>query len=576
MRTRMAFAILLILLTPLLILGNTALGQGPAIVQHSDTRWQAAYWNNTSLSGSPAIERTELDLDADWGTGSPDPAISADYFSARWTRYVDVTPDTYHFSVTCDDGIRVWVDGDLLIDEWRGQPATTYTASRYLGTGHHLIQVEYYEKDGVAVARFALIQGDAPGQWRGEYYNNRTLEGSPSLVRDDPQIDFTWGSASPAPGQINADLFSVRWTRNLDLPAGDYRFRITVDDGARLYVNGHTLIDAWKDQAAHTYTGDIYLSGGPVAVQMEYYESYEHATAQLTWEGAPSPPPVDSWETYSNPDFAITFKYPSHWELVPGYSDVGDKFAGSDGFFLITAMSGGTIDDVAANEAGHVLQPYGSHPTVESLWVQGQEARLILPSADQPLGMEHQSALIIRYPQPVPVSGYPCDFFVLYADEDHVRTIGETLSFVVTPEPVGTVVVDDTDAAFSRHGSTTGWRTALEGHDGHLTWTYNNDTTRTDYNYARWTPHLVAGRYEVFAYVPYRYTTTAAAHYWVSHRDGYTLQVVDQSTNGDRWVSLGTYWFRGTSDDSVSLSDVTYEPYLSRLIAFDAMKWEPR
>jgi hypothetical protein len=51
---------------------------------------------------------------------------------------------------------------------------------------------------------------------------------------------------------------------------------------------------------------------------------------------------------------------------------------------------------------------------------------------------------------------------------------------------------------------------------------------------------------------------------------------VDQSANGNRWVSLGTYWFHGTRDDYVSLADVTYEPRLSRLIAFDAAKWEPR
>jgi hypothetical protein len=67
-----------------------------------------------------------------------------------------------------------------------------------------------------------------------------------------------------------------------------------------------------------------------------------------------------------------------------------------------------------------------------------------------------------------------------------------------------------------------------------------------------------------------------SARYWVSHRDGSTLRRVAQSANGKRWVSLGTYWFRGTHDDYVSLADVTYEPRLSRLIAFDAAKWEPR
>jgi hypothetical protein len=99
---------------------------------------------------------------------------------------------------------------------------------------------------------------------------------------------------------------------------------------------------------------------------------------------------------------------------------------------------------------------------------------------------------------------------------------------------------------------------------------------RANYNWARWYPGLAAGRYEVLVYIPDRYTTTAHARYWVSHAGGLTLKVVDQSANGDRWVSLGTFQFRGTGDDYVSLADVTYEPYLSRLIAFDAVKWVPR
>jgi hypothetical protein len=54
------------------------------------------------------------------------------------------------------------------------------------------------------------------------------------------------------------------------------------------------------------------------------------------------------------------------------------------------------------------------------------------------------------------------------------------------------------------------------------------------------------------------------------------LRVVNQNTNGDRWVSLGTYRFAGSGGEYVSLSDVTFEPYVSRLVAFDAVKWEPR
>jgi len=565
---RIGFAIGLILV---LILSNTAMADDGVTLQHTDPRWQAQYWNNTFLSGEPVLRQQEANLNYDWGSGSPHFRVEADHFSARWTRYIDVTPGPYRFTVTSDDGIRVWVDSDLIIDQWHDHPPTTYTAQAYLGEGHHLVKVEYYERGGGAVAKVSwTLATDTSQQWQGEYYNNKTLSGTPSLVRDDQEINFSWGSGSPAPGQVNADVFSARWTRNLDLATGNYRFRMTVDDGARLYVNGHLLIDAWKDQPPTTYSGDIYLPGGSITVQLEYYENQGGATAQLSWENTA---PAD-WQTYSNPYFGITLKYPADWQPVPGYGDPesGEKYAGTDGFFMINAMDGESIDSVAAAEANHVLQPYGSQPTIESLQIQGQEARLILPSADA--NMEDQSALIVRYPQPVTIAGHAYPFFVLYADQNHVRAIGETLRFTENPPPTG-VIVDDTDAGFVKNGSPTGWHTAAEGYGGHLTWTRNNNQRRDNYNWARWYPDLASARYEVFVYIPDRYSTTSGARYWVSHRDGYTLRLVDQSANGGRWVSLGAYWFRGTNDDHVSLSDVTYEPYLSRLIAFDAVKWVP-
>jgi hypothetical protein len=249
------------------------------------------------LSGPPVVQRSEAHLDNHWGNGSPVPGVTADRFSARWTRYIDVAPGLYRFTATADDGIRVWVDQDLIIDQWKDQPPTTYTTQKHLGAGHHLIKVEYYENLGIAVAKVWWTQEtpQPPGAWRADYFNNKSLSGIPMIAQDEPAINFHWGNSSPAPGLIDDDGFSARWVRSLDLPAGSYRFTTTVDDGARLYVNGHLLIDAWKDQPARTYMGDIYLPGGSVTVQMEYYENTGVAVAQLTWApvDAPPPPPPD-------------------------------------------------------------------------------------------------------------------------------------------------------------------------------------------------------------------------------------------------------------------------------------------
>lgn len=109
-----------------------------------------------------------------------------------------------------------------------------------------------------------------------------------------------------------------------------------------------------------------------------------------------------------------------------------------------------------------------------------------------------------------------------------------------------------------------------------MTWTRNNERMRAQYNWARWYPSLAPGRYEVRVFVPAQYSTTTQARYWIRHAGYYTLRIVDQSAYSGEWMSLGTYDFDGTAEEYVSLSDITYEPYLSRTIAFDAVRWVPR
>lgn len=155
------------------------------------------------------------------------------------------------------------------------------------------------------------------------------------------------------------------------------------------------------------------------------------AAVQQDGDGVAPSSATSSPRTYRNRHFAMELQYPREWKLVPEYGDAqsGERFAGSDGFFMVNAIGNPTasIDEVAAQEARHKLQPYGSRPEIENLRAGGQEARLILPSADA--NMEGQAALVVEYPRPVSISGTAYQFFVLYADQDHIRTIGQSLSF---------------------------------------------------------------------------------------------------------------------------------------------------
>ncbi len=114
----------------------------------------AQYFATPDLSGPVALARCEATVDHDWGYDGPGGAIPVDNFSARWQGGFSFAAGTYTFTALADDGIRVTIDGATLIDGWRDQRSTTYTASRALPAGEHDIVVEYYERAGVASAHF--------------------------------------------------------------------------------------------------------------------------------------------------------------------------------------------------------------------------------------------------------------------------------------------------------------------------------------------------------------------------------------------------------------------------------------
>ncbi|MEZ4711804.1 MAG: PA14 domain-containing protein [Caldilineaceae bacterium] len=300
----------------------------PASVR-AQTAWNVSYWDNATLSGAPVVTRQELSINHNWAAGSPDAQVSSDTFSARWTRTEQLAEGAYRFSATVDDGVRVWINGVRIIDAWEVGGARTVSADIYLTAGEYATRVEYFEANGAASIEFerTLIDGGAPGgnppvgesptptpeppnpplgiaEWRAEYYNNISFSGIPDLVRGENNIDFTWGNGSPAPGIIDPDTFSARWTRTLNLDRGRYRFAVTVDDGVRLYVNDRLLIEEWRDQAPTTYTAEIELPAGPTTVRMDYYENTDRATARLSYaqvlsEPTPAPavpiPPNGPW-----------------------------------------------------------------------------------------------------------------------------------------------------------------------------------------------------------------------------------------------------------------------------------------
>lgn len=110
----------------------------------------ATYYDNQDFTGA-TVKRTDPTVNFSWGAGSPDPAIASDTFSARWLGQVQAAyTETYTFYATADDGVRVWVNGNLIIDQGT-QPGVEGFGTVALTAGQsYPIKVEYLQSTGTA------------------------------------------------------------------------------------------------------------------------------------------------------------------------------------------------------------------------------------------------------------------------------------------------------------------------------------------------------------------------------------------------------------------------------------------
>ena len=276
------------------------------------------YYNTNDLSGSPVLTRVDPLVDNNWGYGSPDLSVNTTNFSARW--FGEIQPqysETYTFWTQSDDGIRLWINGQLLVNDWNQHAQTQDSASIALVAGQKYdIMIEYFQAYGAAVAELAWSSPSTPlasvpqsqlystgnteiGTGTGllaQYFNAPDLSSPtapfnvPVLTRFDGPIDFDWSSVSPDPS-INQTNFSARWTGQIAAQFSEtHTFYVTADDGVRLWVNNQLLVDGWIDQPATTYTGTIALTAGQkVGIKMEYYQRYGGAVAKLEWSNPSRP-----------------------------------------------------------------------------------------------------------------------------------------------------------------------------------------------------------------------------------------------------------------------------------------------
>ena len=138
---------------------------------------------------------------------------------------------------------------------------------------------------------------------------------------------------------------------------------------------------------------------------------------------------------YKNSTLKVTFEYPKQWKDA-GYDyyiyDIPARYEGSDGFFQVGAVGGqdSSIYEVAQDDAGHKLIPYGSSPEIKEARIKSKEFVFIYPSGDQSQEMKGQACFIIKYPERIVIGDDKYNYFFLWADKDHIEDIASSFNFI--------------------------------------------------------------------------------------------------------------------------------------------------
>jgi hypothetical protein len=136
----------------------------PVPVQTEGNGLLGTYYDTQNFSGA-SFSRIDSQVNFNWNGGAPVQAMGTDTFSARWIGHVRAQrSETYTFYMRCDDGVRLWVDGKLLINQWQTQNSE-YSAPMTLTAGKKFdIKVEYYDNTGNAAIQLSWASPSMPKQ----------------------------------------------------------------------------------------------------------------------------------------------------------------------------------------------------------------------------------------------------------------------------------------------------------------------------------------------------------------------------------------------------------------------------
>ena len=346
------------------------------------------------------MTRLDPNMSFDFVQTPPDNIPSTTNFSVRWTGKIRPRfSETYLFMTLSDDGIRVTINGQPVIDNLTYHaPSWNWNWINLNANQDYDIRIEYFQGMGDAqlqlwwqspsqnkelVPASQLLPAvtaspavpSANGQGlTGEYFldsNGSHFQGQPVTTRLDPNLSFDF-VRTPLDTIPSAANFSVRWTGKIRPRFSEtYLFTTLSDDGIRVTINGQALIDNLTYHSPSWNSNSIYLAANTdYDVKIEYFQGIGDAQFQLWWQ-SPSQnkeivPASQLFPAVAPPPATTTSTGPFTYYVSPGGSDSNSGLSPDAAWATVTRVNAQPLNPgerVLFARGGHFsgsLRPLGS------------------------------------------------------------------------------------------------------------------------------------------------------------------------------------------------------------------------
>ena len=249
------------------------------------------YYQGQNLN-TLVLTRTDPQINFNWG-GAPDPAIPEDNFSVRWSGEVEAAfTETYTFYTNSDDGVRLWINGMQVVNNWTDHGNTENSGNVNLVAGQiYSVRMEHYDSSGAAVAQLRWSSPRTPKQ----------------II---PQAALSLPVRARNPQPLNG-IVGVKLVDTLDWMAGDHAASHEVYFG----IDKDTVRNADKtspEYAGSKALGDEGYNPGKLAWDTTYYwrvDEVNNANPDSPWAGT-------VW-SFSTGDFLLVEDFEDYNDYPP-------------------------------------------------------------------------------------------------------------------------------------------------------------------------------------------------------------------------------------------------------------------